>query len=408
MDISAGSLDATKNIQPVRFLGTDDPSKAPRPGIGLCLSGGGYRAMLFHVGAIWRLNELGLLRKEIVVAGAEAMEPQHLVRVSSVSGGSITAGTLALNWKRLTFDAANVATNLGPMLVEPIRAMASTTIDVCAILKGKLLPWKNVAGEIAAAYRKHLFSNATLQDLPADSEGPRFVINATSLQSKVLWRFSKPFMGDYRVGLIRNPKLELAIAVAASSAFPPLLSPAELKLRPADFDKTTNGGLQIEPYTSDARLTDGGVYDNLGLETVWKEYDTVLVSDGGGATADDPKPSAEWLIQAYRVASLLDNQVGSLRTRQVIGSYQMGLRRGTYWGIRTNILDYNLPTAMKCPFDQTQVLAKTPTRLKKMDPVLQERLINWGYAVCDAAIRTHVDPTAPLPAGFPYPAVGVG
>ena len=178
MNISAGSLDATKNIQPVRFLETDDPSKAPRPGIGLCLSGGGYRAMLFHVGAIWRLNELGLLRKEIVVAGAEAIGPRHLVRVSSVSGGSITGGTLALNWKSLTFDAANVATNLGPMFVEPIRAMASTTIDVCAMLKGKLLPWKNVAEEIAAAYRKHLFRKATLQDLPADSEGPRFVTRA--------------------------------------------------------------------------------------------------------------------------------------------------------------------------------------------------------------------------------------
>jgi NTE family protein len=407
MDISAGNLDATKNLQPVRFIETDDPNRQPLPGIGLCLSGGGYRAMLFHVGAIWRLNELGLLRKEIVVAGAEAKGPQHLVRVSSVSGGSITAGTLALNWKSLTFDDANVATNLGPMIVEPIRAMAGTTIDVCAILKGKLLPWTNVAREIAAAYRKHLFSNATLQDLPADIEGPRFVINATSLQSKVLWRFSKPFMGDYRVGLIRNPKLELATAVAASSAFPPLLSPAELKLRPADFDPTTAGGLQFEPYTSDVRLTDGGVYDNLGLETVWKSYDTILVSDGGGATADDPRPSAEWLSQAYRVVNLLDNQVGSLRKRQVVGSYQMGLRHGTYWGIGTNILDYHLPTAMPCPFTQTQVLANTPTRLKKLDPVLQERIINWGYAVTDAAIRKHVDPTAPVPNGFPYPG-GVG
>lgn len=32
-------------------------------GIGLCLSGGGFRAMLFHLGAFIRLNELGLLRK---------------------------------------------------------------------------------------------------------------------------------------------------------------------------------------------------------------------------------------------------------------------------------------------------------------------------------------------------------
>src|SRR6266852_2752363 len=75
---------------------------------------------------------------------AAAIGPQHLVRVSSVSGGSITAGLLGLKWQSLTFDGANVATNLGPMIIKPIRDMASTTIDVCAILKGKLLAWTNV------------------------------------------------------------------------------------------------------------------------------------------------------------------------------------------------------------------------------------------------------------------------
>jgi NTE family protein len=395
-DDTTGGQDAAKNIQPVRFIETDDPRAQPKPGMGLCLSGGGYRAMVFHLGALWRLNELGLLRK--------------LVRISSVSGGSITAGLLGLRWKSLTFDGANVATNLEPLVVRPIRNLADTTIDAGSIIWGKLLPWKSVAGEIAAAYRKHLFSNATLQDLPSDTEGPRFVLNATSLQTKVLWRFSKPFMGDYRVGLIRNPKLDLATAVAASGASPPFLSPAELKLRPTDFDPTTaprKGSLQFEPYTSGVKLTDGGVYDNLGLETVWKSYDTILVSDGGGSTADDPKPSGKWFAQVYRVLNLFDNQVGSLRKRQVIASYQMRLRKGTYWGIRTNILDYKLPTAMPCPFEQTQALANTGTRLKKFDPVLQERLINWGYAVTDAAIRKHVDPSAPAPSDFPYPG-GVG
>lgn len=388
------NLGAAKNIQPVRFIETDDPQAPPAPGMGLCLSGGGYRAMLFHLGAVWRLNELGLLRK--------------LVRISSVSGGSITAGILGLKWKSLLFYNGNTATNLEPLVVRPIRKLADKTIDIGSVLKGVFLPWSNVADQVAAAYRKHLFGNATLQDLPADTEGPRFVLNATNMQTKVLWRFSKPFMGDYRVGLIRNPNLELAVAVGASSGFPPFLSPAELKLRTSDFDPSTKGDLQFEPYTSDVMLTDGGVYDNLGLETVWKSYDTILVSDGGGATRDDPKPKKEWLQQTYRVLNLINNQVGSLRKRQVIASYQLKLRKGAYWGIRTNILDYKLPTALPCPFKQTLALANTGTRLGKLDAVLQERIINWGYAVCDAAIRMHVDPTAPMPAGFPYPAVGVG
>src|SRR3954470_17475209 len=83
----------------------------------LCLSGGGYRAMLFHVGAICRLNELGYLPR--------------LARISSVSGGSITAGVLGMNWGALTFEDGR-ATNLDRLLVEPIRRLASRTIDVGA------------------------------------------------------------------------------------------------------------------------------------------------------------------------------------------------------------------------------------------------------------------------------------
>ncbi|HEY8187074.1 MAG TPA: patatin-like phospholipase family protein [Pyrinomonadaceae bacterium] len=384
---------ATDNIQPVRFLKTDDRLAQPIPGMALCLSGGGYRAMLFHLGSLWRLNQVGLLR--------------GLVRISSVSGGSITAGVLGLHWKRLQFNETNVATNLEELVVKPIRQLADDTIDQGSIIKGILLPRRTIADEIASAYRKHLFGNATLQDLPSDSNGPRFVINATNVQDNVLWRFSKPFMGDYRVGLIRNPKLDLAVAVAASSAFPPFLSPVVLKLDPADFDLSTKGDLQIEPYTSEVVLTDGGVYDNLGLETAWKAYETILVSDGGGGSSDEPKPKREWLEHVYRVLNLLDTQVRSLRKRQVVGSYQLGLRKGTYWGIRTNIADYNLVTAMNCPFDKTLLLANTATRLKALDATLQEQIINWGYAVCDAAIRTHLNPALPQPTNFPYPDAGV-
>ena len=383
-----------KNIHPVQIIPSDGPLSQARPGMALCLSGGGYRAMVFHLGTLWRLNELGLLK--------------GLARVSSVSGGSITAAMLGLMWNRLEFNAANVATNLEPLVVNAIRSMASTTIDTGSVIMGILLPRTSVADEVADAYREHLFGDSTLQDLPSDGEGPRFVINATNVQTKVLWRFSKPFMGDFRVGLIRNPTAELAVAVGASSAFPPFLSPATLELDPADFDPTTKGDLQIEPYTSHVVLTDGGVYDNLGLETAWKSFETILVSDGGGATSDEPKPKRDWLEHIYRVLGIINNQVGSLRKRQVIASYRMGLRKGAYWGMRTDILDYNLPNAMNCPLSKTMILAGTATRLKELDSALQERIINWGYAVCDAAIRAHVDPTAPPPAGFPYPAAGLG
>jgi NTE family protein len=387
-------VDAIKAVQPVQTVETDDPIAQPKPGMALCLSGGGFRAMLFHLGSLWRLNEVGLMR--------------NLVRISSVSGGSITAAQLGLMWKKLQFDSSNSANNFTELVVDPIRRLADVTVDQGAIIWGILLPRKSIAEEVAGAYSEHLFGNATLQDLPADDEGPRFVINATNVQTRVLWRFSKPFMGDYRVGLIRNPRLELSVAVAASSAFPPFLSPVSLTLNPADFDPLTKGDLQLEPYTSDVVLTDGGVYDNLGLETAWKAYETILVSDGGGGGSDEPKPKRDWLEHVYRVLNLLDSQVRSLRKRQLVESYKLGLRKGTYWGIRSNILDYKLLTAMNCPFDKTLNLANTATRLKQLDSALQEKIINWGYAVCDAALRKHLNPDLPTPSGFPYPNVGIG
>src|SRR5713226_2932765 len=116
---------------PVRRIPTDPQDADPTTGIGLCLSGGGYRAMLFHLGALWRLNQFGLLR--------------GLVRISSVSGGSITAGMLGLVWKKLEFDSSNVATNLEELVINPIRRLANVTIDQGSIIKGILLPWKTIA-----------------------------------------------------------------------------------------------------------------------------------------------------------------------------------------------------------------------------------------------------------------------
>ena len=172
--------------------------------------------MLFHLGALWRLSEWGYLKK--------------LARISSVSGGSITAGMLGFQWNSLSFDANGQVTDFDVTLVQPIRALASKTIDEASIIGGIFLPG-SIADKVADAYRKNLFGNAILETLPLDR--PRFVINATSVQTGDLFRFSRPYMADYRVGRMMNPKIELAVAVAASSAFPPVLSPLKLELDPA-------------------------------------------------------------------------------------------------------------------------------------------------------------------------------
>lgn len=366
------------------------PASKLEVGSALCLSGGGYRAMLFHVGALWRLYETGVL--------------QDVQRVSSVSGGSITSAVLGLNWHALKPASAPDLAAFQAHVVAPIRNFGGKSIDISSVITGILLPG-SVGDRVKNAYKKNLFGSATLQDFP---DTPRFVINASNVQSGVLWRFMKPYMRDYRVGEVKRPTVELAAAVAASSAFPPVLSPFTLKLDPASFTPNTGDDLQFPPYTNKVVLTDGGVYDNLGLETAYKRYGTILVSDAGGKIAPEPSPKRDWARHAYRVLAMIDNQVRSLRKRQLINAYESGVRKGAFWGIRTNIADYELPDALNCPHEKTLKLAAIPTRLKSLGKRDQERLINWGYAVCDAAVRRHLDPTIAPPKGFPYPASMVG
>ncbi len=356
--------------------------------------------MLFHLGALWRLNETGHLAQ--------------LSRVSSVSGGSITAAKLGVSWTRLVFGTDGTAANFADEVAEPLRGLASRTADLPAVLTGVLMPG-SINRRLAGIYKRHLFGAATLQDLPSDKQGPRFVINATNLQSGVLWRFSRPYSWDYKVGKIAKPDISLATAVAASSAFPPVLSPARLRFKDEAYAKGSGRGMQRPPFTTRPVLADGGVYDNLGLETAWKRCQTILISDGGGALASHEGTLGplgwwrwrDWGTQSLRVLRVIDNQVRSLRKRQAIDAYRADpespqYRQGTYWGIRSDIEDYRLDTSLDFPPEIAEQLADLPTRLKRLDTDTQEQLINWGYTICDTAMRRWVDPSLPVPSGLPY------
>lgn len=357
--------------------------RAPDDTIGIALSGGGYRAMLFHAGAIVRLFECGLLTRA--------------ARISSVSGGSITSAKVALEWSKLTGRDALFA-----HAIEPIRRLAGTSIDVSSVLFGALLP--GTAGDrIAAAYDKYLFDGATLQDLP---DAPTFVINATNVETGSLWRFSRRRARDWRVGEITAPRFALSTVVAASSAFPPVLSPLVLETRPSDFDIVEPG--VDAAFLHDISLTDGGVYDNLGLETVFKRCRTLLVSNGGAALAPDPSPAGDWARHSRRVLDIIHNQVSSVRVRQLIETFGTDPanplhRRGAYWGVASDVDSYKLPDALPAPIARTRELAEVPTRLTRIDSVLQERLINWGYAACDTAVRRWLPGDGPYPPpAYPY------
>lgn len=357
-------------------------------GVGLALSGGGFRATLFHLGGLWRLNELGWLSR--------------LDRVSSVSGGSITAGILAVRWPRLAWSGGS-ATNFEREVVKPLRDFCRRDIDTRAVGEGALLPGKRASDVVEEAYRDHLLGSGDLQSLP---ERPRFVINATHCGTGVGFRFSRPYAGDYRIGLLDHPTFRVSLAVAASSAFPPVLSPVVVEPPdPGAFTRTPGADLwEREDLRRRLVLTDGGVYDNLGLETVWNRYRTLLVSDAGAPFDPLERPGTGWVDQARRAMDIATTQGLSLRRRALVDDYRRGRRKGCYWGIDTDIAAYNLPDPLPSPAAVTSRLARMRTRLNEFSDGEQDRLINWGYAVCDAAMRAYGAPGSPPPPGWPCPA----
>lgn len=367
-----------------------------REGAGLCLSGGGYKAMLFHLGVLWRLNELGIMRR--------------LLRISSVSGGSITAATLAIKWRSLRWEG-DVAANFEEEVVAPILALASKTIDVPSIGWG-LLPWSNASKQVIKRYDQALFQGATLQDLP--QEGPEFVINATNLMGGELWRFSRRVMEDWTVGMVFNPTTPLAQAVAASAAFPPVLSPIVLKIDAGAYTPQDPPPVHAE-HRERVVLTDGGVFDNMGLESVWRVCREILVSDAGGPSDGwDAKSGNNWLRQLWRVFWIQRYQVGRVRRRQLIASFMRSEavaehRRGAYWNIGSPISRFDAAGILDAPKDRTDELATFEVRLRKVSQGMQARLVNWGYAVCDAATRTHYPKAEGLagPGGWPMSPGGV-
>jgi NTE family protein len=372
--------------------------------IGLALSGGGYRAMLFNLGSVWRLNELGWLRKIDII--------------TSVSGGSILNGVLATRWGQLDWNAQGVASNFAQVMADPVRAMAGTTLDVFAGIEGILSIFSTISDKVTSAYDDHLFHGARLQDgiLPFEKgHTPRFLFYATSLQTGSNVRIERKRLADYRIGEIPAPDLPVARVVAASSAFPPLLSPVQLDLDPGAWNQLPGGFLfDKEEFKKRLLLTDGGVYDNMGLEAIWDRCKTVLVSDAGAPLNADADPPTDWTRQAIRVLDIVTEQTRALRRRELMQNFQQtheegrvepipAARRGTYWGIKTQINAYQVANPLTNDNQKTADLQHIRTRLNEFTPSEQGSLINWGYALSDAAMRRYVDTTNTAAAAWPVP-----
>ena len=336
---------------------------------GLALSGGGFRATLFHVGAIWRLNEMAML--------------PEIGRFSSVSGGSILAGLLAVRWPRLRFQDG-VAVNFIEEIVEPVWKFCSRNIDCAAFVFGLVAgTWK-----LEQSYRRHLVGESTLRDLPDD---PDFIFNAAHIETGRNCTLSKAGLHTWRLGDIEIPDLELAKAIAASSACPPFFPAVTLDLDAGAFLKTEYADLyHREDLKNRISLTDGGTYDNLGVHAI-RNCATILVSDGSAPLCPT---RGRWFARQFdhrilRPMAAAVEQTRAVRRSQAVSNFQSGLKEGTLWYANTDVRNYPIRSPFAIKPEWRYHFGSIRTRLNAFTDAEKSRLINWGYVMCDHSIRSY-------------------
>ena len=223
---------------------------------GLALSGGGFRAVLYHLGLVRFLRDAGILPR--------------VTHISAVSGGSVFAAHLALNWDRYNgspneFDAA--ASELLSFVRLDVRNRIVRRFPLCFPLLWPrwLLGLSNRkltrTGLLEYHYERYLYGDTSLFELP---ERPELHILATNLSEGCLCSFNRNgllMMHRQSGHAVRIERMHVGLAtvpmaVTASSAFPGFFPPVEL----TGADVGARGGeFGRQAYT------DGGVFDNLGV-----------------------------------------------------------------------------------------------------------------------------------------------
>ena len=359
-----------------------------RSGSALCLSGGGYRAALFHLGAMLRLHANGRLH--------------GLRAISAVSGGSIASAWLATRFVRGRHDelesfadwCARIDFKLD--VVEPFRQVVARdlrSVPVALTLAWNWL-WPSTRVNLLRKRYEAIFEGVELRDLPAS---PAFVFCATNLTFGVNWEFSRRRCGDFQTGYLRrHGRISLATAVAASSCFPPLFGPLRLPFKAEDFAGGSHRSMYGDHLRDRVELSDGGVYDNLGTEPVIKSSCEILVSDAGAPFAF---VAGEHVFRRLlRYASVMGNQAIALRKRLFFAGLRSGEFDGAYW----NLADRTDAGAEGYSLGLCEdVISRVRTDLDAFTAAEFEVLVNHGYFSCEDGLARVSGGAASMP--WPYP-----
>lgn len=378
----------------------------------LCLSGGGFRATLFHLGVVRRLNELGVLSR--------------LSTITSVSGGSILNGILATRWAGLTFDATGTSfTNLDALATD-VRRFCSIDIRTRLLLGTRLnllnagavlRDWFSVSADFLADEYTPLFQGTTLASVPSPRAGvPRFVFCSTNVFTGACWHFHGGpggRMGDFYTGYCDASHVPVRVAVAASSAFPIGFSALRLRM-PAASEVS-----RIDPWgtprpLSEKRgaawtpsrmlLTDGGVYDNLGVEPVWNRAKALIVSDAGKPFETVTTSRQAAIPRLKRVSAISEEQVAAVRKRWLVEGLVAGRRAGAVWTLSTRLSDFPITDAQGYGDEASRLIHRVRTDLDAFTEGEIACLENHGYSLADAAMRSRAPSLcANLAAPFHWP-----
>jgi len=350
--------------------------------VALCLSGGGFRAALFHLGSLRRLNELGIL--------------SQVDTLSTVSGGSMLAGHLAnhiqagsergVPWPRPGgvwpgFNA--MADELHSKLSEHFR------------LAGTLSCNEAIVSKLPGAFKQWI-GPMKLLELP---ERPDFVFNATELDSGRLWSFSRTRVGSDEFGYsARHGHALVAEAVAASACFP-VFNQLVARFNASDF---AGGTREVSESEWKILLADGGIFDNLGVERV-AQAQTILVSDGGKGAR--PLPSATGVAPFASSVTMgkparnqfealrwilsdksRDPTTANLRLERLSHAFSSQEVAGSYWSIGDGRDDEGSEAGYSRALAQ-EMIATVRTQLDAFSQPERHVLENHGYLVTDAALK---------------------
>lgn len=317
--------------------------------IGLALSGGGSRAMAFHLGCLRALNDLGILDKIGVL--------------STISGGSVIGAYYAYtptksfdefeqdicSFLRDGFQHKIVRELAKPQNLIPCAANALVVWgqEIVSLLRkqNKIQRYPSRTDMFHKVLQKDVFSGLTMSSQRRNAM--EVVIGACELRTGSAFRFSNERSGCWRHGEMIKGDVDVAFAVAASAAYPILL--------PA-LDRTCS--FQKRGRTTEQRvlLTDGGVYDNLGIQVLEPgrnptvslhtfpcEY-LIVCNAGHGQEAGDTVPLS-FLSRVARSFELVHRRVQDSAMSRLHYLQEFGLIKGfamPYLGQQDNQLPWRL------------------------------------------------------------------